>query len=241
MKYRDQTEQWIGKIVKGRSFVDIGGIGVDSVNERISVAIRSRAAKSAMADIRPFGFHEWETFEKKMAEAKLSGYDRYDNVDINDPLLHEKIPRFDVVHCTGIFYHLANPVLALHNVRQIVGEHLIINTVTIPEKVENENGSLTFDGNTALFLPGISEHERSVLRLHYQKKFVWDLNDVAPRLGDGKAVMPYYDHDGMSCWPYWWLFTDAAFRSFVSVLRFEILDEWKWEDHALSLLTKKIS
>ena len=44
----------------------------------------------------------------------------------------------------------------------------------------------------------------------------------------------------ISCWPYWWLFTDAAFRGLIALMGFVILDEWKWEDHALAILARKL-
>ena len=232
---KDPVDQWIAKLVPNRTFVDIGGIGVNSVNERVTFAAGAGAARVAMADIRPFSYYEWSVFADTCAAAGVSDLDRYENIDITDSSLEMKLPRFDVVHCTGIFYHLPSPVSAFDTLERVVGQHLIINTVTIPERVDTSEGTLDFRGNVALFLPGMSERERTILSAHYQaKKYPWTVDDVAPPLeAQGTAKMPYRADGQFSCWPYWWLMTDDCFRSLIRLMGFEIREEWKWDDHCL--------
>jgi hypothetical protein len=131
-------------------------------------------------------------------------------------------------------------VLGFDNLRKVVGKYLITNTITVPPVIENEHGRLDFKGSTALFLPGIGEHERRILGLHYQRKFNLKIDDIAPRFGDKNADMPYLADDKPSCWPYWWLYSDNAFRSLVRLMGFRILDEWKWEDHTLQIFAEKL-
>ena len=52
--------------------------------------------------------------------------------------------RVDVVHSTGIFYHLASVPDALWSLRSIVGEYLITNTITFPTKVENKSAQSNY-------------------------------------------------------------------------------------------------
>ena len=92
-----------------------------------------------------------------------------------------------------------------------------------------------------MFIPGIDESERAVLREHYGAKFDWSIDAVAPRLDEEQQTnTPWRENGALSCWPYWWLFTDSAFRALVQLMGFAILDEWKWEDHALAVLAHKI-
>jgi hypothetical protein len=237
---KDPIDRWIASVVPGHSFVDIGGIGMNSSNERVTFAQAAGASRAAMADIRPFSYHEWTTFDRKLVDAGVADVDRYDNIDITRADLTDRLPRFDVVHCTGIFYHLPNPVDALRSLDRVVGRHLIINTVTVPDHVENAAGRLDFSGNVALFLPGINAHERAVLGAHYKTKFGWSIDDVAPALEaqDG-AKMPYIDKGEFSCWPYWWLMSDTCFRSLLRLMRYRIDAEWKWEDHTLACLCSR--
>jgi hypothetical protein len=193
-----------------------------------------------MVDLRPADYYEWGLFREKCAARGVSGYEEFAEIDINDPALAQKIGEFDVVNCTGIFYHLPSPVTAFEHLRQVVGEYLVVNTVTVPEKIENQAGKLEFRGSVALFLPGLGERERAVLREHYGTKLELSIDRVAARLSDQEQTdMPWWVEGELSCWPYWWLFTDDAFRGLVRLMGFEILDEWKWRDHALAVLARR--
>lgn len=48
---KDQIDRWIAKYVHGCSFIDVGGVGEKSVNERVTWAQRSGASRVVMADI----------------------------------------------------------------------------------------------------------------------------------------------------------------------------------------------
>jgi hypothetical protein len=57
----------------------------------------------------------------------------------------------------------------------------------------------------ALFLPGISEHERAVLDTYYKQKFGWSIDEHASRLTEqATAPMPWWDNGQLSYWPLWW-------------------------------------
>jgi hypothetical protein len=237
---KDPVDRWIADIVPNRSFVDVGGIGVNAVNERVTFAAQAGASKVAMADIRPFDYYEWNIFNKKCADAGLDDVARYEHVDIADSSLSTKLPRFDVVHCTGIFYHLPSPVSAFENLQSVVGRYLIVNTVTVPERIETASGSLTFSGNVALFLPGMSDRERRILAQHYDGRYSWAVDDVAPPLErQAQAKMPYRVDGRFSSWPYWWLMSDDCFRSLIRLMGLAIRDEWKWDNHCLFCLCER--
>ena len=235
-------QDWIAARAAGLSFIDIGGIGEAAVNETVSTALGAGAERAAMADIRDFSFPHWADFHARMAD-RGHGRDRYtcyDHVDITAGSLTERLPVHDMVHSTGILYHLSDPARALWNLRRITGRWLVTNTVIIPERVSNAAGMIDTRGSTALFLPGISDSERAILRLHYQQKFGWELNHNAPPPDDSSAIMPYLTETGPSCWPYWFLFTIPAFRGLVRMAGFRIHEEWTWENHAHFVLAEKI-
>lgn len=239
---KDPVDEWIASVVPDHTFSDIGGIGVDSENERITFAIKYGAKSATMIDIRPSDYYEWDVFRGICAKKGVSNYREIASIDINDTKLKEKIGSYHVVNCTGILYHLPSPLFAFDNLRTVVEKYLIINTVIIPEKVQNKFGSLTFSEGTAVFLPGISDFERLILREHYQSKLGLCIDEFAPRLSEQKeAAMPWRKEDKFSCWPYWWLFTNSSFRSLVQLMGFKILKEWEWKNHALHIFAEKLT
>jgi len=238
---KDQIDEWIASVVANQTFADIGGIGVNSGNERITFAIQCGAKSATMIDFRPADYYEWDIFRRVCAQKEISNYREMASIDINDPQLYEKIGSYYVVHCTGVLYHMPSPLLAFENLATVVEKYLIVNTITVPERIENKFGVLNFSEGIAVFLPGIGEYERSILREHYQTKFGWSIDDVAPRLSNHeKTIMPWREEGQLSCWPYWWLFTDSSFRSLVQVMGFQILGEYKWEDHTLQIFAEKM-
>ena len=239
---KDPIDQWIIDRVKGRSFVDIGGIGVDSCNERVTLAAKAGAHVYKMADIRPGEHHEWSTFRRICREKGVHGVVELDRVDVrNRANLRERVGVCDIVHSTGINYHLPSPADGIWNVRSITGRYLITNTVTFPQRVENEFGSVILPEGGVLFGAALTEAERRVLNKYYKNSLGWDMDCVSPQPGlDSASGMNWIEGDELCCWPYWYLYTDHAFRSLLAVCKLRILDEWKWHDHALAVLCEPI-
>lgn len=233
------VEDWIARVAPGGSFIDIGGIGEGSTNERIGAALAAGATSAVMADIEPQGAPLWQGFHARMAGQGIARerYGSLDGVDISAPGLADRIGRFDTVHCTGILYHLADPVGGLRNLVSVTGRWLILNTVICPDRVENEEGVLTLPAGGALFLPGLAARERAVLRRHYRGKFGWSLDDVAPGAdAQATAATPHFTPDGPSCAPWWWLLAIPAFEALVSMNGLAIRERWTWAEHCQFLL-----
>jgi hypothetical protein len=237
----EKIKGWISTHVPGKTFADVGGIGVNSINERISLSSKSGAASSTMIDIRPKEYYEWEVFHKKCEQENIKDYNCIDNADINDPGLLVKVGQYDFVHSTGIVYHLPNPIWGVENLSKIVKEFLIINTVVIPPKIETEFGSIEFKGSLAVFMPGLDSKEREILNAYYMKKFNMNIDYMAPTLDAINPDCPWFENGKPTCWPYWFLFTSNSFIALVKMMGFEILDSALWENHALTLFVKKIT
>lgn len=235
----EKMKGWISTNVKGKTFADIGGIGVDSVNERITLASKSGASSLTMVDIRPKEYYEWDIFHKKCESENIKDYQCIDQADINDPGLLEKVGQYDFVHCTGIVYHLPNPVWGIQNLSTVVKEYLIINTVIVPPKIDTEHGTLEFKGSLAVFMPGLSPLERRIFNSYYMNKFKTDIDYMAPTLDAVNPSCPWFEDGKATCWPYWTLFTAESFTALVKMMGFEILDTALWEDHALALFARK--
>lgn len=239
----DPIHRWIAEVVPGRSFVDIGAIGEWSARERAGQAIAAGAASTAVADIQPAESAYWRVFHERMDGLGFprDAYTSHAGVDVGQPDLAARLPASDVVHCTGVLYHCPDPIAAMRNLCGLAGRWLIVNTVVCPARVVNAAGSLSLPDGAALLVPGLSETERAVLRLHYQSKFGWDLDSVSPRPDAADPVFTYVTADGQLNWiPYWWLFTVPAFRGLLRLFRFEIRDEWTWEAHAHAMLCERV-
>ena len=246
---------WIQDHVAGLSCCDIGGIGLSSKNERISTALNAGATRATMIDARKDDFWEWAVFKEKMDEQHLQGYDMIAGADLEDPRFPKSIPRYDFVHCTGILYHLPSPVRGMENLYRTAKTYLIANTVIVPEKIENEAGSLEYHGSEAIFGPGLTERERKVLYRHYQDNLGWPpdkFDKYVPAPDDEHAPMPWRQFKAgfrgalwkqpgdLSYSPYWWLFTPDAFRSLARVFGLKILDEYWQSNHALTLFCQNV-
>lgn len=242
---KDQIDKWIARLVPGKSFVDIGGVGEKAINERITFAHLAGARSCVMADIMPTSHDWWDSFRNKCTSLGLAAFEELGGVDIRLRDSLKDLGRVDVVHSTGIFYHLSSVPDALWSLRSIVGEHLITNTITFPKKVENEFGTVELPDCGVLFLPAMTETERKVISKHYHDKFgsraTWkDVDFMSPR-PDNQTTVQYVEHDELSCGPNWFFYSDNAFRALLRVCRFEILDEYKWRDHTLQVLCRPMS
>ena len=163
----------------------------------------------------------------------------FSGIDVRKRETLMRIGVADVVHSTGIFYHLASPAEACWNLRRITGKYFITNTVTFPSRVENKFGSIELPACGILFGAALTEQDRLVLNEHYRSMFGWTTDTAMPRLSEPKQVNPWIVGGELTPWPYWYLYSDHAFRCLIQLCRFRILDEVKWENHALFLLCEK--
>lgn len=245
LKPRNRSEEWIAEIVAGKSFADIGGIGENASNERVTFAHAAGARSCVMADLFPTTHHEWDTFRRKCASLGMPAFKELGGVDITSPESLKRVGKTDIVYSTGILYHLPSPPDALWSLRSIVGEYLITNTINFPNKVANEFGTVELPDCGVLFLPAMTDAERKVIRKYYRDKFGsqpgWrDVDHMAP-LPDDVGKPQYVEGGRLSFQPNWFYYTDNAFRALLRVCRFEIVDEWKWKDSNLHVLCRPVS
>lgn len=232
-KPQDAIDEWIRASSVRGSFVDIGGIGEYSTNERVTFAAHCGYADVCVADFEGPDHHLWKFFKENVDPA-IAGKIKYKyGLNVDDSKAMSDFGKWDFVHSTGILYHCPNPMFTLKNYRGITRKQLIVNTVIVPDKISNSKGVMSFGDASCLFMPALEGQEREILRQYYMEKFGWDINNVSPPSKKEDSIMPYLlDSGEYSYYPYWWLFSKRSFEAALELLNMKIVDTYTWENHA---------
>lgn len=232
---QDTADLWIQACDRKTSFVDIGGVGENSINERATWALRCGYERIAMADLTEPGHSLWTFYRDGLQKAGLeNSIELLPNVNVDDADLVKRIGRWDFVYSTGIIYHCPNPIMTIINYGKIASYNLILNTVVVPTKISNIEGEVRIDEGSALFLPSLTGPSRAVLSRYYKDKFGWELNVLAPDPAlRATSSLPHMHDDGTPSYnPYWWLFTIQSFETALALTGMKIKERHTWEDHA---------
>jgi hypothetical protein len=104
--------------------------------------------------------------------------------------------------------------------------------------VSNEFGTVELPDAGILFGAALTAQDRRVLNKHYQDLHGFGVDKMSPPPEDLTADHPWIQDDELTCWPYWYYYTGHAFKALLKVCRFEVLDEWWYQDHALQVLCR---
>jgi hypothetical protein len=157
----DKKDRWIETLSAGKSFMDVGGLW-GTRNEKVSTALKAGARKATMADIAPLDHQLWRDFDEHCKQRGVTGYART-RLDVVEPPTDYSALVHDVVHCSGIIYHVPDPYRMLANLRKLAGEHLIITSMVVPERIKNRMGKLEFPADHAAFVPSLTETTRAIV------------------------------------------------------------------------------
>ncbi|MGE0683165.1 MAG: methyltransferase domain-containing protein [Candidatus Binatia bacterium] len=222
----DQRDEYISKVVNGQSFADIGGLW-GTVSEKVSIAHRFGAKSLAMIDIAPEGHELWRLFEERRRELQLPEV-HYVSGDIMHLVNTEACPQFDVVHCSGVLYHIPNPLQLLLALRRITRKYLILTSSVTVTRIESAQGVLEIPRAAVLFIPALQERERAILKAYWER-FV-GINAVGLT-----SETVSWRLDDFS--PWWWLPTVEALKAMCETVGFHCLDGSPfWNDNAHILL-----
>jgi hypothetical protein len=163
----DPRDEYVGRVVAGKSFADIGGLW-GTVNEKCSVAHRHGANDLAMIDRVDEQNGLWRQFEERRRELSLPPV-RCISSELVELSNSPDPPVFDVVHCSGVLYHIPNPVQILVALRKITREHLVLASCITATTVKSELGTLTIPAGAALFVPALRGREREIVNAHWAK------------------------------------------------------------------------
>jgi len=219
----DPRDEFIGRVVRGRSFVDVGGLW-GTVNERVSVAQRYGANSLAMIDVSLAGTALWSLFEERRRALKLPEV----RCISGDILTLDKTTlgiHFDVAHCSGVLYHMPNPVLFLAALQRLTKQYLILTSSVTSTRIRNERGSLDIPDGAVVFIPALPPRERSILQSHWEK--------IATAIGLTTEVEWRPDDFG----PWWWLPTVDSLKAMCMAAGFHCEEgAYCWNNNAYTLL-----
>ena len=189
----------IAELAPGRSFIDVGGLW-GTVNERVSVAKLAGATRATMFDLQTPGNEYWRAFEERCAARGVTGYASVHG-DLNDDAALEALGRFDLVHCSGVLYHVPSPMQTLEKLARLTGRHLLLGACTVPERIENAAGSLDFSDGRMLFIPALDGQAKAVLAAHY------DMHNIKLLGVNSDAAFGWGAPGAWDYAPWWWFWS----------------------------------
>lgn len=220
-------DDWIREVVKGKTFADIGGLW-GTVNEKVSVAIKAGCRQATMVDISPLGSKMWVDFDEHCQDLGVSGYRRM-QADVTDQNLRDTIGQYQVVHCSGVIYHVPDPFLMLRNLRAVTEEYLILTSMTVPPNIETVEGNLELQGGIAYLVAALNETQRRIFAAHFENEHV-TVGNI-----NGRS-RPWLKEDGTPSYaPWWWLWTSDFVKQMVEACGFEVvkvIESWKGKSHS---------
>lgn len=201
------TDEMIRDSVRNKSFADVGPLW-QTVHEKVSLAHKFGADFVTAIDQWPEIHPLWAQFKARMHKLKVPNCQclSMNVMDYNGP-------PFDVVYCSGVIYHAADPVSLLKKLKSITKEKLILTSTVTKKVLTNSEGTLTLPEGAVIFVPALSpEHKKVVAKewsgiLGHQPSYglsqacVWDAND-------------YYN--------WWWLFSPEVLNAMCSSCGFKI-------------------
>ncbi len=147
----DIKHELISKYTANKSFIDVGCMW--GVHGYFSFLAEELGAKNVVAfDI----YQATEEFES-VKSSKQSNV-KFVQGDINSRDCINSLGKFEVVYCTGLLYHVPDPLYTLTRLREICSDVLILGTAVIPEMNGIENA--------AVYYPYLSESQRKIWELH---------------------------------------------------------------------------
>ena len=227
----DIRDQYISQVVQNKTFAEVGGLW-GTVNEKISVAHRFGATELTMIDEASGDAlaYLWQAFHQRMAEFNIKGY-RCLSRDICQLQIDEVGQPFDVVHCAGVLYHHPHPMQMLVALRKITKEHLILTSAITQEVIENEMGRYELPASGVMFVPALTDAERSVLKAYWDPFMIKSLGMSVIGITESTT----FDLDDFA--PWWWLPTACALKAMCQVSGFKVqASQLTWNNNALTLL-----
>lgn len=120
----------------GRSFADVGCLW--NVHGAYAFhALDRGAARVVGVDVNP------ATPEFLAENARRGEPVEFHRGDLNDEALVRALAPIDVVFCSGVLYHVPDPIWTLKQLRRLTGDTLILTTAIVEELAE-PNGALLF-------------------------------------------------------------------------------------------------
>jgi hypothetical protein len=219
----DPREHFIGRVVKERSFADVGGLrGV--VGEKVSLAHSHGAAALTMIDAAPEDDGSWRAFADRMRYFGVPAYEtvRAGVIDLAGSPDH---PRYDVVHCADGLHRVPDPLRFLSALRGIAREYLVLSSAVTTASIGADGETLELPSTASIFVPALGERERAILEDHRRP-----VGSDSP-----KREQEFSDAQDLASW--WWLPTVGSMRAMCESAGFSYEDgAHYWNDNAYVML-----
>lgn len=156
----DARDHFIGRVVRGKSFVDVGGL-YDTVGEKVSVAHSFGASTLAMIDTFSKDDRLWQSFSDRMQYFGVSEFDTISE-DISDSTSAPDHPRYDIVHCSGILHRMPDPIQFLSALHKITREYLVLGSVVVATGANIRGETLEVTSATSPSVPASLKREGEI-------------------------------------------------------------------------------
>lgn len=224
---------WIQELVKDKSFADVGGLW-GTVNERVSVAIKAEASEATMIDIANEESELWRKFHTRCTEFGIDDYHCI-STDITEENNLEAIGTYDVVHCSGILYHLPDPLVLLQHLGIITNEYLMFGTTIIPSDINFDDESMKIEGGQVYFVPALNNMQKNFFAKHFDREGIKIMGI------NWEHEFKWYVDNQPNFTPWWWLFTREYVETLLELVGFEVIDSYEsWPNKAYMFLCKKV-
>lgn len=222
----DPRDEYIRRVAPGKSFIDIGGLS-NIVYERVSIAAAAGAAKLSMMDIEGSECPWWGRMKERLEQRGV-----HDCEFISADVLTTELEPVDIVHSSGVLYHLPSPIEYIARLRRMTKQYCILTSTTLATTVETASGKLCFPPSSVLFVPALSGQDKEIVREWFAKAGRGDVTESEERFGGWRNLKNYY--------PNWFIPTVAAFKQMALCGGFEIVDDAPVEpnDYSYCLLLR---
>jgi SAM-dependent methyltransferase len=200
----ERYRELIARHAAGRTFADVGCMwNVDGAYT--FHALDAGATDAIGVDLMP------PSAEFERRNAAHGDRVRFVHGDINDRAVTDAVGRVAVVFCSGVLYHVPDPLFTLAQLRRVCSETLILVSAVIGEARAPQS---------AVFLPFLSERERRAIAYRARQL----------RIG---LDTPFAPDDGYANW--YWAFSPSCVAAMVRAARFRVSERYDHR-HAICLV-----
>ena len=198
----ETLEAHLAALAPGLHVAELGALSSTNA-ELLSILLAHGAASATKIDRTPLGHPAWAKLEARLAERGLAGRVNAMPLDLAALRPTRDHGLFDLVNCSGVVFHLPNPFEALLALRALTRRYLVLGSMTLPEVVANEAGSLDLRGGVALFGPALHGTPREVITAHCKHLRLNAKNF------EGASPVAWLDATGTPSEAPWWWFWSA--------------------------------
>ena len=213
---RLEKHKWIAEYAPGKSYADLGGLW-GTVNETITIAKLAGAKTATMADIQKMGNEWWTAFDERCEKNGVSDYECI-NIDICDTDSLKGHETYEFLHCSGIMYHVSDPIQFIQNLMTLTTEYLLISSMTIPEVIENNEGTLASPEGAAHLVHMMPEESRKILASYLVSQGM-----KADIVDQKKPSDLFHPNGNVKTGPWWWIYSPQTMEAMCEMCGLEII------------------